>query len=323
MKSKVSLLAYIYRFFLLLISYITIRSSKKWVVGSNLGFSNNSKYFFIYLCNTKKDINIIWIGEKDDIGRIKNGGYKAYYRWSLIGLWHSLTAGVYVYASYIADINLYTFGRARKVNLWHGVGIKNIEFKVSTGRLKSLKNKSLLNKIKYFNHFVKPDIFLSTSPLMTNHFSECFQIPKSKCVEATYPRCDIFSWDKDELKKMVETFETEDTIRLFADISHFEKVFLYMPTWRDSGANFFEYLQFDFTRLDALLQKHNQLFILKLHPATKISVDLSGFSNIRLFSTTADIYPFLPFVDFLITDYSSIYYDFLLLKNKRTIFFYS
>jgi CDP-glycerol glycerophosphotransferase (TagB/SpsB family) len=34
-----------------------------------------------------------------------------------------------------------------------------------------------------------------------------------------------------------------------------------------------------------------------------------------------DIYPILPFTDVLITDYSSIYYDYILMKGKRVILF--
>ena len=88
-------------------------------------------------------------------------------------------------------------GRAVKVNLWHGVGIKNIEYAISLGPLRHvLYTDSLRQRIDNNWHFIKPDIFLSTSPMMTRHFAKCFRIPQEACIESAYPRNLIFKADK-------------------------------------------------------------------------------------------------------------------------------
>lgn len=47
--------------------------------------------------------------------------------------------------------------------------------------------------------------------------------------------------------------------------------------------------------------------------------DISSLSNITYVSPELDVYPILPFTDVLITDYSSIYYDYLLMDHKGCI----
>ncbi|MDE7088974.1 MAG: CDP-glycerol glycerophosphotransferase family protein, partial [Prevotella sp.] len=46
-----------------------------------------------------------------------------------------------------------------------------------------------------------------------------------------------------------------------------------------------------------------------------------GMSNIVILDKNMDVYPILPFTDVLITDYSSIYYDYILMENKGIILF--
>ena len=77
----------------------------------------------------------------------------------------------------------------------------------------------------------------------------------------------------------------------------------------------------DWQRLDDIMKETHSLFILKLHPFTKLDMDgLSQYNNICLYPNNSDVYTVLPFIDCLITDYSSIYTDFLMM-NKEVILF--
>ena len=49
---------------------------------------------------------------------------------------------------------------------------------------------------------------------------------------------------------------------------------------------------------------------------------LSSYSNIYNYPSTTDIYTVLPFIDCLITDYSSIYTDFLTMNKEIILFVY-
>lgn len=306
------------------ISFLTIRLKYKWVFGSNLGYSNNAKYLFIYMSENCPEKSI-WIGSKEEVAFVRKQGYRANYRWSLSGLFHCLTAYVYVFNSYTSDINVYATGVARRVNLWHGVGIKNIERAVNIGSLYNIFHTNNLNK-KFLElaHFLRPHFFLSTSPLMTKHFCKCFDIKSNNCYEGSYPRCEIFKWSEDKLKKFIKHSEGKDCEEILMQIKRAQKTFLYMPTWRDSNQDFMSESNFNFELLNNTLSSNNQLFILKLHPLTLRYIN-SGkeyrYSNIIFINENIDIYPILPFTDVLITDYSSIYYDYLLLNDKKTILY--
>ena len=305
------------------LSCLIPRNKKKWVFGNYSGFADNSKYLFISLSEKAyAHYSFIWIGNsKDEVSYIRSLGLNSYYRWSVVGMYHSLTAGVYIYNSYINDINITTFGGAIKVNLWHGIGIKNIERKITTGPLSKVYNGGYLNKLSHLKVFIKPDVFLSTSPMMTKHFSECFGIGEKQCIESFYPRCDIFRYDDGRIKSFIGKYGFENQSKLIDVISRFSKCYIYMPTWRDTDDDFIRRTGIDFSELNKALSDSNSLLILKLHPMSHLNIDEASCTNIIKADNDMDIYPILPFTHCLITDYSSIYYDYILQKNKDVIFY--
>lgn len=306
------------------VSYLTPRFKKKWVFGSNMGYSNNSKYLFLHINKYNKDINAIWLSDSRSVAlSLRKLGLKSYYRFSLRGLFEAYTAKIFCYNSYASDINIYASFNAIKVNLWHGVGIKNIEFKIKSGPLvKILGGQTFLHKLKHLNFFVKPDFFLSTSPAMTKHFMECFRLKPKNIIINGYPRCELFFWTEEKLTSYINQYESNDSICLLEKVKLSQKTFVYMPTFRDSDSDFFDDVGFDFEKLNLFLKEKNYLFLIKLHTATKINItEISLYPNVVLLENAMDIYPILPFTDILITDYSSIYYDYLLMEDKISILY--
>lgn len=308
---------------LYLLSFLCLRNINKWIVGSENGFVGNCKFFLLDDNVKNADKRVYWISSsKKDVARIRKIYPKAYYRWSLRGIYHSLTAKVYIYSHYPSDINYWTSGGTKTVNLWHGVGIKNIEFKTTVGNAgKIFREKNVLARIYLPHLFRRPDLMLSTSPMMTKHFAECFRIPERNCVEDMYPRCKPFFWDSDTLKMFIYKYEDISVKVLFEKIQNYALTYLYMPTWREDRSDFIKISGIDFEMLNQVLQKRHALFLLKLHPATNLSIDVSIYSNILIVDKNIDIYSILPVTDILITDYSSIYYDYILMKDKGVLLF--
>lgn len=305
---------------LLLFSYLFPRNKNKWLVGNPRGFNNNTKYFFIHVKEVLKKEECYWISKnKKYRTEIEKLGYKAYHPWSLTGLYHLLTAKVYVYDSHISALNFWTSGGVKKVNLWHGVGIKNIEFKKQKDS--DAEHGKLFNYLRRPVNFVKPDLFLSTSAMMTAHFAECFRIPQSHCIESEYPRCTIFKKARIELNEFINKYETKEAQDLALRLSKASRSYIYMPTWRETKDDFLKKAGFDLPALEAVLKERNELFLFKLHPFTKIKVDTSSYKHILFMDNKMDIYPLLPLTDVLITDYSSIYYDYLLMPEKEILLF--
>lgn len=103
------------------------------------------------------------------------------------------------------------------------------------------------------------------------------------------------------------------------------KYVVYMPTHRPLS---FADNPIDYKILNEFGKKNNIKFIIKMHPfvAEQIRDDLSlyqdtyDFTNLILYPSFMDIYPILKYSDILISDYSSVYFDYLY-TNKPILFF--
>ena len=101
----------------------------------------------------------------------------------------------------------------------------------------------------------------------------------------------------------------------------YDKIFIYMPTWRDSQRDLFTQ-NFDLAKIDDVMRAQNALMLLKPHVNTVIDAGaLQRFKNILFIDSHVDVYPILPYTNVLITDYSSILYDYILMKDKDVILY--
>ncbi len=306
-------------------SFLMKRNRLKWAIGGKVGFADNSKYFYLYLTiHSVQEVEYCWIAAtRKEALVLRKRGIKSYARWSWKGIWYCLTAGKYIFTSHLTDVNYWTSGGVQAVNLWHGVGIKCIEFRTRSGPEKKIYDeKNWIARLFLPHLFRRPDIFLSTSELMTSHIAGCFRISEQRCVQLGYPRCDIFHWTSEKLEAFVEKYENEESMTLLKKMKTFSMVYIYMPTFRDSQTDFFMASGIDLQKLEVVLKEKQALFLVKLHPATRMNLGyIMGLSHILFLDKRMDIYPLLPFTDVLITDYSSIYYDYLLMKKKAVVLF--
>lgn len=306
---------------LYVISFCVVRNKKKWVFGTNVGFVDNAKYLFIDTFE-RKEIKCYWIApDSKTVKFIRQKGLPAFHKYSLPGLFHCLTAYVYIFTYHSKDINYWTSAHAKKINLWHGVGIKSGDGGKNNKGIDV--NANLLTHILLPHLFEKNTLFLSTSPLMNQHFQHMFSLDNQTIFESIYPRCVFLQNSIDKIEAFVQTYESEEINNLIQQIKKFDRVILYMPTWRGNFKDdFIAEAGFDFKRLNQMLKAKNQLFILKLHPAVKYCKEAyQSLDSVMFLDKHLDIYPFLPFTDVLITDYSSVYYDYLLLKDKGYILY--
>lgn len=115
----------------------------------------------------------------------------------------------------------------------------------------------------------------------------------------------------------------------------YDKVILWLPTFRQSDFLGQDDIKAadgtglpilsdrkDMERVNKRLQEKNCLMIAKIHPAQDLSlIDTQSFSNIKIVTnpqmqeTQCNLYELLSHADALITDYSSVYFDYLLLDR--------
>ncbi len=99
------------------------------------------------------------------------------------------------------------------------------------------------------------------------------------------------------------------------------KTIFFMPTFRDTGGGPFENGAIDMMRMSEFCKKNNLMFVCKFHPYLTLG-NVTLPDNIRLVDSKSDAYPLLPLCDLLLTDYSSVYFDFLLVDNPMVFYPY-
>lgn len=303
------------------LSFLIPRNKKIWVLGSSFGkrFADNPKYFYLYLRQFHEaDINVVWISKNREIVLyLRENHYKAYYLYTFKGIWHCLIAKVYLYDNYTKDICFTLSGGAVKINMWHGIPLKKINMDNKFDPIRYPRNK--LQKCKWMLRRLtdeKPSHYiLVTADFLKNIFTSAFQT--KNVIICGYPRNDIL------LSCKIRNLMFQGERKQYEAIQGCKKrVILYMPTFRESEVCLFDII--DFGEFQKYLEKEQLLFCIKLHFKSKIEnrvrTVVNEFGNMLLINSEFDPYPFLKLADILITDYSSIYFDFLI-KNKPIIFF--
>lgn len=98
------------------------------------------------------------------------------------------------------------------------------------------------------------------------------------------------------------------------------KIVLCCPTFRESSQYSLHELGYHLEQMSAFGERNDMAFLLKLHPIfPKADIDLK-LSRLKVINHKSDVYPFLKHNDALVTDFSSIFFDYLLL-NKPILFF--
>jgi len=227
------------------------------------------------------------------------------------------TAGVLVMDDLPSEfMDVYCLGvGAQKLQLWHGIPLKKIGFPEVESGVNMPEDKAEYLRFGYSC----ADVVLSTSPWVTETlFSRVFRA--KAFIDCGYPRNDV----------LLRTPGKHDLINTdmhcYAALKKHKreggKVVVYMPTWRDTGVDFLDEqgnFVLDPRALSEFSRQHNVLFVLKLHPYVD-DRRLGELPGIVRFASDQDIYPALHMADALMTDYSAIYFDFLLV-NKPIVFF--
>ena len=302
------------------LSRIVPRSSKHWLFGHQGGiFAGNSKYLFLWMTLHRPDIRAVWLAHNEATHQLLTAhGLPCHRKWSLAGVWAALRSKVFFYCHGLSETNARLSKGALLVNLWHGIGIKSTMFGDAAGIMSDFHRNwfNLPGRLMFYEFVTLPDIVATTSDFMQDHFARQFRMGPERCPQLGYPRLDVVA-DAD-MRRLAVRIDEELNFRFNAD-GH-DEVYVYMPTWRDTHRPFIEAALPDLTRLSALLASRNAVLYVKLHPWTRDSWP-GDLDNIRLWPNTVEIYTYLDQLTGMITDYSSILYDYLFLRETGSIIY--
>ncbi len=193
--------------------------------------------------------------------------------------------------------------KKRVIQTWHGIPVKRIGFE--TLGLSKRELSAIALHAKLISHF------MVSSDYSAELFHNTMAISKAQFLSIGQARNDILARG-----------ESTISIRAKMGLSEDSKLILYAPTFRKSGdLPFFQFPDFDLGMLNSFLEKENIVILLRPHISDSSRVEKFLTNNIRLFSSEiqTEINDALAEMDCLITDYSSIFIDYLLLN--RPIFF--
>lgn len=286
-------------------------------------YSCSPKAIYEYLYNDKKYKNykFIWIFKEvsnyaflsNDRTRVVKYGSKEYFE--------SYAKAKYWVCN--SEIPIYIKKRKEQifVQTWHGTPLKRLrcDIKIEGGgsainSLEEIKKKNNLDAIRY-------DYFLSPSSFASDKFISAFNLKnlhkEDIILECGYPRNDfLFKFKKVDV----------DRIKKYFGIPKNKKVILYAPTFRDSDHNassgYIYKLGIDF---DQLKKRYSSEYVVLFRTHYFISNSFN-FDNYKDFiydaSSYDDVNDLYIISDLLITDYSSVFFDFANLKKPILFYMY-
>lgn len=295
--------------FLYPLSALAPRSRRHWVFGYlNNKFLGNPKYLFLWMAMNRPDLHVSWITGSEETRRMLTAnGFHAYRRWSPAGIWAALRAKVYVFGHEASSVNLQLSKGAFLVNLWHGVGPKGVKYGYKGGGTSSVPTKDgVLTRARALAHVLPPDVLVTTSDFMQEHYARQFRMTTAHCPQLGYPRLDCSADPR--LMKVIRKLDQAEGFAFNPD--RFDEVYIYLPTFRDTQRPFMEQALPDYVRLSQVLAARNALLWIKPHIWTEWRFP-PGHDNIRRWPEKIDFNPYLSEFTGLITDYSSVLYDYL------------
>lgn len=296
-----------------LVNTVFPKNTKLVVFFSFNGYTGNLKALYMFFERNLPEYKIIILlyNKKESIF-LKRNRISAAFAWSLKGLWIFFRAK-YIMATHLEFSRYKAFIGQKYINLWHGMPIKKMGF-MDPGE------KDLWN---YKYTWGNCDVIIVTSEFFATIFSSRTGVDYRRFKVTGTPRNDfLFNCDG---RKNLQT--------LFPGIINYKKIILYCPTFRkaeertirrrDSALDIKYFIDKYFnSETEEFFKESKICCLIKPHPfeekeflAKKFGKNIKIITDKALKRMNLSLHEILNGIDFLITDYSSIYIDYLLLSR--------
>ena len=204
------------------------------------------------------------------------------------------------------------------VQCWHGTPLKRLGYDLESSD--NVMNSTKEIRSKYRSDAKKFSYIISPSPFTTEKFASAWNLIKTrqtgKIIEEGYPRND---------RLITTTPEERTEIRKSLGVDG-KKVILYAPTWRDnqhtSGEGYTYKTEVDFDKLQAQLGDE-YVILFRAHYLVANSFDFDKYAGfVEDVSSYSDINDLYIAADILITDYSSVFFDYANLRKPVIFYMY-
>lgn len=273
------------------------------------GYSDNPKYIYEYLLHEKPEYKFVWSFNES---MVVPGKSKQVKRGSLRYLYFLARSKYWVINARMPN-DIDKRDETVYLQTWHGTPLKKL-----AGDLENVfmpGTNPTTYKRNFGNETAKWDYLVSPNSYSSQIFKRAFWFDK-ELLEFGYPRNDILYNRNNE--------NDLDQLKIRLKIPMDKKVILYAPTWRDD--EYFSTGKYRFS-IKLNLRKMQEslgeqyIIILRMHYLIASQLDISKYKGfVYDFSTYDDITELYLISDMLVTDYSSVFFDYANLK--RPVLFY-
>ena len=284
-------------------------------------YACSPKALYEYMIKNKKfnDYKFVWAFKNVNQHKILKNKNTIVVKTNSKEYFKYLSLSKYWIVNSLIDVSIKKKKNQIYLQCWHGTPLKKLRYDIEVkgavlNTISEIRKRNDLDAIKF-------DFFISPSKFCTEKFISAFNLKKlgkdNIIVEKGYPRNDyLFNYKKEDI----------DKIKKLLKLPKGKKVILYAPTFRDnqhtSGVGYTYNLGINFDKMQKELSK-DYIILFRTHYFVSNSFDFSKYDKfIYDVSKYDDINDLYIISDLLITDYSSVFFDFANLKKPMIFYMY-
>lgn len=304
-----------------------IQTDKKKVIFctfSGRGYSDSPRAIYEYMLRSEKyqDYSFVWIFQKPERFRfLEENPRTTLVQWATVPYEKAMASAGYWIFNYRVSDHIWPKEDQVYVECWHGTPLKRLGWDLTAGG--NVMNSIAEIRQKYDLDSAKFKYLLSPSPYCTEKFTSAWNLAAQgkadTILEQGYPRNDALT---NATEADIE--RVKRTLHITPEEIGGKKVILYAPTWRDNqhdSATGYSYtLGVDFDRLRQALGEE-YIILFRAHYLVASQFDFAAYEGfVWDVSSYPDINDLYLAADLLITDYSSVFFDYAILR--RPVLFY-
>ena len=283
--------------------------------GNGRNYSGNPRYIYEEILNQglNDEFKCVWSLIDTDI-KIPGNPVKvrrSYFKF----LYYTLRSGAWIFdARHLYYLRKHK--KAKYVQTWHGTPLKKLALDMEYMDMNGSQDIERYHQ-EFRDNSLLWQYLISQNPFSSEIFRSAFDF-KGEMLEIGYPRNDILINRNNA--------EDIDEIKGRFNIPKDKKIILYAPTWRDNqyhNNNEYKFAtEMDFDKMHKELGDEYTL-IVKFHYLVKENIDWSRYDNFVIECDAEwDIQELYLISDMMITDYSSVMFDYSILKRPMIFFAY-
>ena len=289
-------------------SFVVRRRQAHWAFGCGSGLGEGALELYLFARAEDPTLRLVWLArDKHELDAARRLGLTAVLRSSWKGFRATLRARALVVTHGFGDVNRFGTHGAFIVQLWHGIPLKKIQLDspVTFGGPRILRG---ILRALYRRNASRIGLVPAASETSAERMRTAFGLPKERVLVTGDPRDDVVVGDRDAARELLAR-----SVGKLGD----DEIILSAPTWRDGDPDPIIPTGAEWTSIAGYLESTSRILVLRPHPHSigDYSAGPVASPRIRILPANAqnDLNPVLPAIDVLITDYSSVAFDFALL----------